>query len=129
MSGCCQIAASSPLCFGSAVTDFAFATCLPGLEPALKLDVGRARPDLRFAYSRPGLVTFKTDGAIRPDDPPGSMFARVWGRSVGPATLEDAARQLADLGTTRVHVFAREPAGSHEEIGRASCRERVYVLV
>jgi 23S rRNA (cytidine2498-2'-O)-methyltransferase len=93
------------------VTDFAFATCLPGLEAALKLDVGRVRPDLRFAYSRPGLVTFKTDGAIRPDEPPGSVFARVWGRSIGPATVEDAGRQLADLGTTRVHVFLR----AHDE--------------
>lgn len=89
------------------MTNFAFATCLVGLEPALKLDVGRVRPSLRFAYSRPGLVTFKSDGAIRPDDVPGSVFARVWGRSIGPATVENVGRQLADFGTTRVHVFER----------------------
>ena len=92
------------------MADFAFATCLPGLEPALKLDVARARPDLRFAYSRPGLVTFRSTRAVPPDDPPGSPFARVWGRSLGAASdPAAAAMQLAALGATRIHVFAREP--------------------
>lgn len=97
------------------VTDFAFATCLPGLEPALKLDVARVRPNLRFAYSRPGLVTFKSDEDVVPDDAPGSVFARVWGRSVGAARdPADAARQIATVSEsgfspTRIHVFARDP--------------------
>jgi 23S rRNA (cytidine2498-2'-O)-methyltransferase len=91
------------------VTDFAFATCLPGLEPALKLDVQQRRPELRFAYSRPGLVTFKSTVALRPDDKPGSVFARVWGLSVGAARgPADAAQQLATRGVSRVHVFARD---------------------
>jgi 23S rRNA (cytidine2498-2'-O)-methyltransferase len=71
---------------------------------------------LRFAYSRPGLVTFKSDGAIRPDDVPGSVFARVWGRSIGPATVADVAGQLASFGTTRVHVFER--AHDDHQVGR-----------
>ena len=76
----------------------------------MKLDVARARPELRFAYSRPGLVTFKSARAVRPDDAPGSVFAHVWGRSVGAASdPATAAVQLAALGATRVHVFAREP--------------------
>lgn len=97
------------------MTDFAFATCLPGLEPALKLDVGRVRPNLRFAYSRAGLVTFKSDGPVLPDDAPGSVFARVWGRSIGPARDPgDAAGQIATLSDavfrpTRIHIFARDP--------------------
>jgi 23S rRNA (cytidine2498-2'-O)-methyltransferase len=92
------------------VTDFAFATCLPGLEPAVKLDVARVRPALRFAYSRPGLVTFKSESPVTPDDVPASAFARVWGRSVGPARdPEDAARQVAASGATRVHVYPRDP--------------------
>jgi len=93
-----------------AVTQFAFATCLPGLEPAVKREVGRTRPDLRFAYSRPGLVTFKSPVPVAPEDVPGSAFARVWGASIGSAASpEDAARQLAPLGATRVHVFPRDP--------------------
>jgi 23S rRNA (cytidine2498-2'-O)-methyltransferase len=91
------------------VPDFVFATCLPGLEPAVKLEVARDRPDLRFAYSRPGLVTFKAHGAVSPADPPGSAFARMWGKSIGPARdPEDAAHQLQYLGVTRAHVFARD---------------------
>jgi 23S rRNA (cytidine2498-2'-O)-methyltransferase len=92
------------------VAEFVFATCLPGVEPAIKLDVARARPELRFAYSRPGLVTFKSTRGVAPDDPPGSVFARVWGRSIGAASDPRAAAvQLAGLGATRVHAFARDP--------------------
>ena len=78
----------------------------------MKLDVARTRPELRFAYSRPGLVTFKSARAVPPDDTPGSVFAHVWGRSIGAASdPATAAVQLAGLGATRVHVFDREPSG------------------
>ena len=76
----------------------------------MKLDVARTRPELRFAYSRPGLVTFKSARAVRAEDASGSVFAHVWGRSIGAASDPAAAAQkLAALGATRVHVFAREP--------------------
>ena len=92
------------------MADFAFATCLPGLEPALKLDAARARPALKLAYSRPGLVTFKSARPVLVDEPPGSVFARVWGRSIGAASDPPAAAQLlAGLGVERVHVFVRDP--------------------
>jgi 23S rRNA (cytidine2498-2'-O)-methyltransferase len=92
------------------VVDFAFATCLPGVEPALKLDAARARPELRAAFARPGLVTFKSTRAVPLDDAPGSVFAHVWGRSIGAASdPASAALQLASIGASRVHVFAREP--------------------
>lgn len=80
------------------------------MEPAVKREVARTRPDLRFAYSRPGLVTFKAPGALAPEDSPGSVFARVWGRSVGAAgDLVTATAQLANVRADRVHVFARDP--------------------
>lgn len=94
------------------MTDFVFATCLPGLEPALKLDLARTRPELRLAYSRPGLVTFKSARAVAPDDPPGSVFAWVWGRSIGPLAGDPAdpaiRAQLAAVGADRVHAFFRD---------------------
>jgi 23S rRNA (cytidine2498-2'-O)-methyltransferase len=78
------------------VADFVFATCLAGMEPALKLDVARARPELRLAFSRPGLVTFKSLRPVTDDEAPGSVFARVWGRSIGAAgDPAAAAGQLA----------------------------------
>lgn len=99
------------------MTQFAFATCLPGLEPVVKREVARVRPALRFAYSRPGLLTFKSDGAVGPDDVPASVFARVWGQSIGPATTPaDAAKQIAALAPTRVHVFARDPDEAAPEV-------------
>jgi 23S rRNA (cytidine2498-2'-O)-methyltransferase len=92
------------------VAEFVFATCLPGVEPAVKLDLARARPELRLSYSRPGLLTFKSARAVEPDDVPGSVFARVWGRSLGAVSDPAAAApRLAALGAARVHVFAREP--------------------
>ncbi len=98
-----------PHVLACAVTEFAFATCLPGLEPAVKREIARNRPELRFAYSRPGLVTYKAPGPVGPDDTPGTVFARVWGKSLGAAREpDDAAHQLGYLGVTRVHVFARD---------------------
>lgn len=100
------------------MADFVFATCLPGLEPALKLDVARARPELRLAFSRPGLVTFKSTRAVPPDEPPGSVFARVWGRSIGAASDPATAQlQLASLGATRVHAFLRDPPDDDDDSG------------
>jgi 23S rRNA (cytidine2498-2'-O)-methyltransferase len=94
------------------VPDFAFATCLPGNEPGVKREVARTRPELRFAYSRPGLLTFRAPGELTADDASGSVFARVWGRSVGAARdATEASAQLATLQPQRVHVFLRDPDG------------------
>ncbi len=91
------------------MTDFAFATCLPGMEPAVKREVARDRAGLRFAYSRPGLLTFRSDGTITPDDLSPTGFAWVWGQSLGAARDPgDAAHQLERVGAQRLHVFARD---------------------
>jgi len=101
------------------VPDFVFATCAPGFEATLKREVARARPELRFAFSRPGLVTFKAPGPIAPEDPPASAFARVWGRSLGPAADPAAAAALlAGVGADRVHAFARAPEAAAEHAPR-----------
>jgi 23S rRNA (cytidine2498-2'-O)-methyltransferase len=78
----------------------------------VKREVARTRPELRFAYSRPGLLTFRAPGELTPDDVSGSVFARVWGRSVGAARdVPEASAQLATLKPNRVHVFLRDPDG------------------
>jgi 23S rRNA (cytidine2498-2'-O)-methyltransferase len=76
----------------------------------VKREVARTRPDLKFAYSRPGLITFKSPSEVSLSDPPGSAFARVWGRSIGAARDPETARTLlAQVGVDCIHVFTRDP--------------------
>jgi 23S rRNA (cytidine2498-2'-O)-methyltransferase len=102
------------------VADFAFATCTPGFERELKLDVATRRPQWRLAFGRPGLVTFKVDGAgDLAAMPAPSPFARVWGLSLGKIDRDDELD--ARIGAVdRVHVIARDGSsatGEPAEIG------------
>ena len=78
------------------MTRFLFAACQPGSEAALKGDVARRHPSLRFAFSRPGFVTFRlADEADDGSSPPlRSPFARTWGHSLGKVVGADV-RELA----------------------------------
>jgi 23S rRNA (cytidine2498-2'-O)-methyltransferase len=120
--------------------DFVFATCQVGAEAALKAEVVRDLPPLRFAYSRPGFLTFKRlepDATKNPqvvgrgkmadrkkDDVPPSfaissmVFARASGISLGKAsgaTTEDRAadvwRLAGDRPYRRLHVWRRDLVG------------------
>jgi 23S rRNA (cytidine2498-2'-O)-methyltransferase len=92
---------------------FVFAVCQAGAERALKTEVAARHAGLRFAYSRPGLVTWKTDAPIDPAFELGAVFARVWGAALGGAATPDEALALVDAGAApgrlRLHVFARDP--------------------
>lgn len=106
------------------MTAFVFATCLPRSMPHLKRELARTRPDLRLAYSRPGLVTMRTDDerdeiVARPD--PKAIFARATGRSLGFAETPARAAELAlellasqSRDKLRLHVFARDPKDPDE---------------
>ncbi len=91
---------------------FVFAVCQPGSERALKHEVAREHPDLRFAYSQPGLVTFKRtlDGDL--DYPLRSVFTRAFGASFGAGS--DPAAILAHAAgfpsPLRLHVFDHDDA-------------------
>jgi 23S rRNA (cytidine2498-2'-O)-methyltransferase len=103
---------------------FLFAVCQHGSEAALKREVARRHPDFRFAFSRPGFVTFRV-----PDEAAGdqnlelrSVFARTWGFSLGKVHGAQAhllARELwktlgahypADRGAQfrHLHVWSRD---------------------
>ncbi|MEO6954728.1 MAG: hypothetical protein ABI321_23210 [Polyangia bacterium] len=82
----------------------------PASTSWLKREVATSRPDLRFAFSRPGLTTFKVDEA-RIDDPVSTSFARAFGQSLGRGdTVESIASLVASLptGPLRLHVFERD---------------------
>jgi 23S rRNA (cytidine2498-2'-O)-methyltransferase len=100
---------------------FVFAVTQAGAERPLKNEIAREHPPLRFAFSRPGFVTFRA-----PDEFPagdgfalGAVFARTWGWSlgkVGGASDAELARAAWRLVAERapgerfahVHVWPRE---------------------
>jgi 23S rRNA (cytidine2498-2'-O)-methyltransferase len=90
-----------------------------GAERALKTEIARLWPDFRFAYSRPGFLTFKLpNGHALPDDfDPRSVFARAWGFSLGKITAEDlieratqCCRAAAGRPFEALHVWQRDTA-------------------
>ena len=98
---------------------FLFAACQPGSEAALKADVARRSPGPRFAFSRPGFVTFSVTEEASPTLR--SPFARTWGHSLGKVTGADEAelaRPLWTLIATRLEA---------EELARVkSALARIY---
>jgi len=93
------------------VARFLFVACQSGSEGALKADIARRSPGLRFAFSRPGFVTF----SVAEDASPTlrSPFARTWGHSLGKVTGADTtelARELWTLVATRFQAAGLEPS-------------------
>ena len=108
----------------SSHSKFLFVTCQVGAETAVKGELARDWPDFRFAYSRPGFLTFKlpADFAAADDYELRSVFARAHGFTLGKVTGEDiearcrTAREL--IGYRRfntLHVWQRDlvPVGQH----------------
>jgi len=99
---------------------FVFAAIQAGSERPLKNEIAREHPELRFAFSRPGFVTFRLpderkagEFALR------SVFARTWGHSLGKvggagdlALARDAWRlvteRFPDDTVRHVHVWQRD---------------------
>ncbi len=103
---------------------FLFVTCQMGAERALKAEIAREWPDFRFAYSRPGFLTFKLPAkhSLAPDFELRSVFARTHGFSLGkvsshsPLELSDQFwRTVGAQRFERLHVWQRDtlPAGDH----------------
>jgi len=63
---------------------FVFMTCQAGAEAPLKAEIARRHRDFRFAFSRPGFVTFKVPADLRSDRQfqLKSVFARTCGFSI-----------------------------------------------
>ena len=67
-------------------TGFLFACCQVGAEAALKCEMQQQWPESRFAFSRPGFLTFKMGGEMASPEriQLKSVFARTFGLSIGP---------------------------------------------
>jgi 23S rRNA (cytidine2498-2'-O)-methyltransferase len=103
--------------------EFLFVTCQVGAEPAVKSELARRWPVLRFAYSRPGFLTFKfpPDHSFAADFDLDSVFARAHGFSLGKVAGEDRDAMARDVWgvwgerpVTRIHVWERDAAAPGE---------------
>ena len=111
---------------------FLFFTCQVGAEQALKDELARKSPEFRFAFSRPGFLTYKLPPRIDMTDDSRLrlVFARSYGFSIGKAEINISAskaeatasdEQLDDLANQmwkiappmefqRIHVWPRDTA-------------------
>ena len=95
------------------MSEFLFVGCQAGVEKALKADLAKHHPNLKFAFSRPGFVTFKCDAAWDDSQPLKSVFVRTFGRSVGslktPSDDLDSFIELFPVQEYRhLHVWTRD---------------------
>ncbi len=99
------------------MTEFVFITCQVGAEPAVKREISQQWPKLRFAYSRPGFLTFKRSPELKlPGDfSRGLVFARAAGFCIGKVPGRTAAERtdavvqsIGELSATQLHVFQRD---------------------
>ncbi len=88
-------------------SQFAFASCQPGAEKLLKLEVESRLPAWRFSFSRPGFVTFKLpkETEVTRFEPPRLTFARTVGVSFDRKRVETES----DL-SAMVEWMASQPA-------------------
>jgi 23S rRNA (cytidine2498-2'-O)-methyltransferase len=93
-------------------SQFVFTICQIGAEKALKEEMARIQPSLRFAFSRPGFITFKVaEGQADGLWNPGSVFARAFGVSLGKGTEIKSYIQVLHArsgGALRLHVWERD---------------------
>lgn len=103
---------------------FAIALCQAGAERWLKAEIARIRPDLRSAFQRPGLVSFKATGApFTAEDAPRAVFARAWLCSAGPVEgVAGALEVAARVGARWLFVSPRD-AGPPGEVPPAALAE------
>lgn len=98
---------------------FLFATCQVHAEAVLKRELARKWPDFRFAFSRPGFLTYRLPepSPLKPGSDLGSIFARAWGLVLGKGVAETLpARCQAVLEFLRqtpepiaaIHVWERD---------------------
>jgi 23S rRNA (cytidine2498-2'-O)-methyltransferase len=99
---------------------FIFALAQPAAAPWLKEELKERHPELRFAFSRPGLYTFKATTLIDPEFQLNSVFARHWGFSLGAAaTTRELVETLPkphgdDTERIRLFVSARDATDNTE---------------
>lgn len=97
---------------------FLYTTCQVGAEPALKREIAERYPEFRFAYSRPGFLTFKlpAERTLKADFRLETVFARAYGFVLGKALADgfdalaaEVLRLAGDRPFVGLHVWPRDP--------------------
>jgi 23S rRNA (cytidine2498-2'-O)-methyltransferase len=104
-------------------SQFIFTTCQVGAEAALKTEIKREHPLLKFAFSRPGFLTFKSEQPVGLDFELKSVFARTYGLSLSKAdrvgAIELVRQTEASLRTLdkpiHLHIWERDQHKPGEE--------------
>ena len=100
-----------------AESTFLFCCCQVGAESALKAEIAKNHPGLRFAFSRPGFLTFKIvdDAEILSGGSLRSYFARTFGFCGGRVEGEtdeqranEAAKLIPKNPFRHVHIWNRD---------------------
>ncbi len=99
------------------VPSFVFFTCQVGAEAALKRELAREWPGLRFAFSRPGFLTFKIAPEKKLPDDFGAklVFARASGFCLGKVSASTPEKRadlvwklIAHRPVMQLHVWPRD---------------------
>lgn len=104
---------------------FLFTTCQIGAENSLKQEISTRWNDFRFAFSRPGFLTFRlpTDHNIPVGFSLKSLFARAYGFSLGkvegeaPQSMAQEVWKLVhEIPVRRIHLWHRDryAPGDHD---------------
>lgn len=92
-----------------------------GSEKSLKEEVALKYPELSFAYSRPGYITFKDNsGKFNIDSKLNLVFARAYGISLGrvkPENLEEEVSKYKADVTHRFSLVSGEVSGETANLG------------
>jgi 23S rRNA C2498 (ribose-2'-O)-methylase RlmM len=73
---------------------FFYFICNIGSEPFLKAEMKSFYPELRFAFSAPGFLTFKLVGQLSPQFAP--VFTQRFGKFIARGTKDEVEKQLID---------------------------------
>ena len=96
---------------------FIFVVCQNGAESVCKSEILTNHEGLKFAFSRPGFLTFKDDAGLLPEKfHLKSTFARSYGWSIGNSKSEDLKAQLEQVqqfseilkSCDHLHVWQRD---------------------
>jgi 23S rRNA (cytidine2498-2'-O)-methyltransferase len=106
---------------------FLFAVTQPGAERPLKDEVARGPSKLRFAFSRPGFVTFRLADDVTAAKNPllDCVFARTWGHSLGRIGGSDDALLARDAWRL---IDDRLPSAATDQLRHVHVWQRARAL-